>query len=236
MRIDFVTLFPEMVLPALRHSILKRAEQAGIVSFTATNPRDFATDAHRTVDGRPCGGGPGMVMRPDVVGRAMDSLGIQKGDRVILTDPNGDRFEQRHARNLASVERLVILCGHYEGIDDRIRQRFASDVFSLGDFVLTGGELPALVITDAVVRLLPGVLGDPASLEADSHSEGLLSYPQFTLPREWEGLEVPEVLLSGDHGAIARWRRRQALISTRRQRPDLFCRARLSKSDIDLLQ
>ncbi|HRI44177.1 MAG TPA: tRNA (guanosine(37)-N1)-methyltransferase TrmD [Fimbriimonadaceae bacterium] len=236
MRIDFVTLFPEMVLPALRHSILARAEQTGIVSFAATNPRDFATDAHRTVDGRPCGGGPGMVMRPDVVGRALESLDLMPGHRIVLTDPNGERFEQRHARDIASVDHLVILCGHYEGIDDRIRQRYASDVFSIGDFVLTGGEFPALLIADAVVRLLPGVLGDPDSLGADSHSDGLLSYPQFTLPREWEGFQVPAVLLSGDHGAIARWRRRHALISTRRQRPDLFCRARLSKSDVDLLQ
>lgn len=236
LRIDFVTLFPEMVLPAVRHSILARAEKAGHVVFAATNPRDFTTDPHRTVDGRPCGGGPGMVLRADIVGRAMESLELRADDRVVLTDPNGERFEQRHARDLAQCERMVLLCGHYEGIDDRIRQRYATDVFSLGDFVLTGGELPALVIADAVVRLLPGVLGDPASLEEDSHADGLLSYPQFTLPREWEGLEVPEVLLGGDHGAIARWRRREALLATRRLRPDLFARAPLSKADVDLLQ
>lgn len=236
MRIDFVTLFPEMVLPALRHSILARAEQAGLVTFAATNPRDFATDAHRTVDGRPCGGGPGMVLRADIVGRALESLALRPEDRVVLTDPNGVRFEQAHARVLARAPRLVLLCGHYEGIDDRIRQRFATDVFSLGDFVLTGGELPAMTIADAVVRLIPGVLGDPASLEADSHAEGLLSFPQFTLPREWEGLSVPEVLLSGDHGEIARWRRREALRATRLQRPDLFSKAPLTKADVDLLQ
>lgn len=233
---DFVTLFPEMVLPGLRHSMLRRAEEAGIVEFHAVDPRSFAKDAHRTVDGKPCGGGPGMVLRADLVGAAIDSV-LSADATVILMDPTGETFRQPLAHELSVAKHLIIVCGHYEGIDDRIRQHYQARTVSVGDFVLTGGELPAMLIADAVVRLLPGVLGDADSLAEDSHSrDGLLSYPQFTLPRDWNGLAVPEVLLSGDHGAVAKWRRQESLRTTRERRPDLLCRAKLSKTDLDLLQ
>jgi tRNA (guanine37-N1)-methyltransferase len=235
-RIDFVTLFPEMVLDALRHSIVGRAWEAGLVEFGASNPRDHAYDAHRSVDDRPYGGGPGMVLRPDVVGRAIDALGPGAGARLIVTEPAGRRFDQALARELAAAPRLVFVCGHYEGIDARVAARYGATAVSLGDFVLTGGELAALAITDAVVRLLPGALGAPESLEADSHAAGLFGCPQYTRPPEWEGLAVPPELLSGDHAAIARWRRREALLATRSARPDLFCLAPLRKGDLDLLQ
>lgn len=235
LRIGFVTLFPEMVLPAIRHSVLRRGEEAGLLAFEASNPRDFATDPHRTVDGKPCGGGPGMVLRPDLVQQAIDALRGSEAE-VVLTDPTGERFTQAIAENLSRSEQVIFVCGHYEGIDDRIRQRSVTRTLSVGDFVLTGGELPALLMADAIARLVPGVLGDEESPATDSHAYGgLLGYPQFTLPREWEGLSVPEVLLSGDHGAIEKWRRAQALASTRSRRPDLFAKATLTKKDLDLL-
>lgn len=235
LRIGFVTLFPEMVLPAIRHSVLRRGEEAGLLTFEASNPRDFATDPHRTVDGKPCGGGPGMVLRPDLVQQAIDALRGSEAE-VVLTDPTGERFTQAVAEDLSKREQVIFVCGHYEGIDDRVRQRSVTRTLSVGDFVLTGGELPALLMADAIARLVPGVLGDQESQATDSHAYGgLLGYPQFTLPREWEGLSVPEVLLSGDHGAIERWRRAQALAATRARRPDLFAKATLTKKDLDLL-
>lgn len=235
LRIGFVTLFPEMVLSAIRHGVLRRGEAAGCLSFESSNPRDFATDPHRTVDGKPCGGGPGMVLRPDLVQQAIDAIRGEDAE-VVLTDPTGERFTQSVAQELCQSTQVIFVCGHYEGIDDRIRQKSVTRCLSIGDFVLTGGELAALVIADATCRLVKGVLGDEASHTTDSHSfEGLLGYPQYTLPREWQGLEVPEVLLSGDHGAIERWRRAQALAVTRARRPDLFAQAKLHKKDLDLL-
>jgi tRNA (guanine37-N1)-methyltransferase len=235
MRISFATLFPDAVLAAVRHSMLQRAEQAGIVSFDAVNIRDFATDAHRSVDDTAYGGGPGMVMKADVVGGAVRSLD-PAGAKVILTDPSGKLFTQRDAALLSEEERLIFVCGHYEGIDDRVAERFGMLRYSIGDFVLTGGELPAAVMADAIVRLLPGVLGSPESLQEDAFEDGLLSYPQYTRPQEWDGVAIPDVLLSGDHGAIAKWRRLQRIELTRRNRPDLFARAPLSKDDLKLLQ
>lgn len=235
LRIDFVTLFPEQVLPGLRHSILDRAEKAGRVAFSAVNPRDFATDNHRTVDDSPYGGGPGMVMKPEPLRAALYSLHLKPEDVVIATEPTGKRFTQKDARSLSAAPRLVFLCGHYEGIDHRITERYATHSFSIGDFVLTGGELAAMVMADAVVRLLPGVLGAEESLLIDSHGDGLLSAPQFTRPESFEGLEVPSVLRSGDHKAIERWRRRASLRLTRELRPDLFCSSPIAKSDLDLL-
>jgi tRNA (guanine37-N1)-methyltransferase len=215
--------------------MLQRAEQAGIVSFDAVNIRDFAKDAHRTVDDTAFGGGPGMVMKPDVVGDAVNSL-EPAGAKVILTDPSGKLFTQRDAAVLSEEGRLIFVCGHYEGIDDRVAERFGMLRYSIGNFVLTGGELPAAVMADAIVRLLPGVLGSPESLQEDAFEDGLLSYPQYTRPQEWEGVAIPEVLLSGDHGAIAKWRRLQRIKLTRQNRPDLFARAPLSKEDLKLLQ
>lgn len=225
-----------MVSEAVRPSILGRAQAAGFVTFGASNPRDFATDRHRTVDDTPYGGGPGMVMRVDVVAQAVRSLSPTPESRIILTDPRGDRFDQRHAADLAQAQHIIFICGHYEGVDERVREHLATDCFTIGDYVLTGGELPALVMSDAVVRLIPGVLGDPASHQDDSHSnDGLLGFPLYTRPAVWEGHSVPEILTRGDHQAIARWRRQRQLEETRRRRPDLFARADLKPGDLDML-
>lgn len=236
LRVEFVSLFPDMVLSAARHSILQRAETSGLVRFGATNPRDFTTDNHRTVDDDPFGGGPGMVMIGRPILDALDSLKLREDAAVVFTDPTAKRFTQNDASELSKLEEVAFVCGHYEGIDDRVRQLRATHSFSIGDFVLTGGELPALVMADAIVRLLPGALGCAQSLEADSHAEGLLSAPQYTRPAELEGVFVPDVLRSGDHRAVERWRRGLALRLTRQHRPDLFCRARLNRQDLDLLQ
>lgn len=235
LRIDFVTLFPEQVLGMLDHSIIHRAIEAGKLQLHAVNPRDFTEDKHRTVDDHPYGGGPGMLLKVEPVARAVDSLELPSEAAVVFTDPTGSLFTQFTARELAQRSRLVLVCGHYEGIDDRARQIYATHTVSLGDFVLTGGELPAMVIADAVSRLIPGVLGDPASLEADSHHDGLLTAPQFTRPVEFRGQTVPEALQTGNHGEIAKWKRRNSLHITRERRPDLFAKARLSKDDLNLL-
>lgn len=234
LRVQFVTLFPDMVLQAVGHSMLRRASDAGRVSFETADPRAFTRDKHRTVDDKPFAGGPGMLLKPEPVAQAIESLGVE-GAAIVFTEPTGTRFEQRHARELSQQPRVMFVCGHYEGIDERVRAHYATHAFSLGDFVLTGGELPALVMADAIVRLVPGVLGSEESLAIDSHADGLLSAPQFTRPEVWRDLEVPGVLLSGDHQAVARWKRQRALRLTRDVRPDLFCRATLEKADLDLL-
>ncbi|HEY3782575.1 MAG TPA: tRNA (guanosine(37)-N1)-methyltransferase TrmD [Fimbriimonadaceae bacterium] len=235
LRIDFVTLFPDMVLNAARHSMLLRAEQDGIVEFAATDPRTFTTDNHRTVDDKPYGGGPGMLMIPEPLFAALNKLQLEKGTAVVVPDPTGQVYNQNHAQELSQKKRVVFLCGHYEGIDERVIEKFATHRFSMGDYVLTGGELPALTIADSVVRLLPGVLGCEGSLGIDSHSDGLLSAPQYTRPESYAELAVPEVLKSGNHGAIETWKRKKALMLTRENRPDLFCRARLERKDLELL-
>lgn len=235
MKVKFVSLFPEMVLGAARHSILQRAEEAGLVAFHAVNPRDFATDLHRTVDDHPFGGDPGMVLRCQEMDLALRSLDLHKGDPVVFFEPWGTRFEQSHAREFSRASSLTLVCGRYEGIDHRMHEKWATHVLSLGDFVLTGGELPALIVADAVTRLIPGVLGSGESLEADSHADGLLSYPQYTRPQNFEGMEVPEVLTSGNHGAIQKWRREQQIKFTRKHRPDLFAKAPLDPADLELL-
>ncbi|MBL8060589.1 MAG: tRNA (guanosine(37)-N1)-methyltransferase TrmD [Chthonomonas sp.] len=232
--IDFITLFPEMVLPAARHSMLARAEASGRVKFGAANPRNFSTDAHHTVDDSPFGGGPGMVMRPDVVSQAIDSV-LEEGGKVLIMEPWGVPFSQPIARDLSKEKQLVLVCGHYEGIDARVQEKYGAMPISVGDYVLTGGEIPALIIADAVTRLLQGVLGDPESLNADSHADGLLSYPQYTRPWDWEGLTPPEVLRSGNHAAIAKWRRQMSLKMTQQLRPDLLEKADLDQRDRDLL-
>jgi tRNA (guanine37-N1)-methyltransferase len=237
MRIDFVTLFPEQVLEAVRHSILQRAEGAGLVEFHAVSPRDFTRDKHRTVDDSPFGGGPGMVMMAEPIHKALLSLGLTPGGAtVLMPDPTGFLFNQDRVRSLASLDRIAFVCGHYEGIDDRLREHWRATPLSLGDFVLTGGELPAAVMADAICRHVPGVLGAPKSLEIDSFEDGLLSAPQFTRPEVWEGRTVPEVLRSGDHGAVDSFRRGQGLRLTRERRPDLFARAKLEKRDLGHLE
>ena len=243
-RVDFVTLFPEMVRSALAHSILGRASEAGLVRFRTANPRDFCHDRHLKVDDRPFGGEPGMLIRAEPVARAVEWLARDCGETstvhdpqsaIILTAPTGRVFDQGAARELARYERVVFLCGHYEGIDHRVEEALCTHVLSIGDYVLTNGEMPALVMADAVVRLLPGVLGNQGSLEADSFSDGLLGAPNYTRPSVWRGREVPAELRSGDHRSIARWRRRMALRLTRDVRPDLLARAKLEKGDLDLL-
>lgn len=224
-----------MMLSAVGHSMLKRASEAGHVEFGATNPRDFTHDSHRTVDDKPIGGGPGMLMLAEPLAEALDSLNLGPEDAVVFPEPTGTTFSQTAAKGLAGFARVVFVCGHYEGIDERILQLYATHRYSIGDYVLTGGELPALVMADAVTRLVPGVLGCGDSLAIDSHEGGLLSAPQYARPQSFRGLEVPEILYSGDHPKIEKWKRRIALETTRQNRPDLFCRARLEKGDADML-
>jgi tRNA (guanine37-N1)-methyltransferase len=237
MRIDVVTLFPEMVLQAVAHSMVKRAQEAGALEIGVRDPREFTSDRHRTVDDEPYGGGAGMVMKVEPVAAAVEACEQAAGEEahVVLTEPQGRRLTQADVHRLASEPYLIILCGHYEGIDQRIAEHVADECLSIGDFVLTGGELPALVIIDAVARLQAGVLGSESSLTQDSFEGGLLGYPQYTRPEEYRGWRVPEVLLSGHHGAISRWRRAQQLLRTRSERPDLFARAPITESDVALL-
>lgn len=238
-QIDFVTLFPEMIQEALGHSIMFRAERAGIVTFRTANPRDFALDNHRSVDDRPFGGGPGMVMMAQPIADALASIGADpshrtQGTAVVLTDPGGRLFRQQSAREFSKLERVVFVCGHYEGVDERVRTQLCTHAFTIGDFVLTGGELPSLAMADAIVRLLPGAIGDPRSHEDDSHEGGLLGHPLYTKPEEFMGEAVPEVLRGGHHAEIEKWRRRESLARTRQNRPDLFATADLSSGDLDL--
>ncbi len=235
MRIDLLTLFPEFFLSPLSQSMLRRAQVLGRVRFRVLNLRDFATDRHKVTDDRPFGGGPGMVMKPEPLVAAIRRVRQEDGEtRVILLSPAGRLFDQQTARELAHLPSLLLVCGHYEGVDERVR-RFIDAEISIGDYVLTGGEIPALVVTDAVTRLLPGVLGGEGAAEEESFQTGLLEYPHYTRPRDFEGLSVPEVLLCGDHARIARWRRREALRRTLALRPDLLARASLSPEDQEFL-
>ncbi len=224
MRIDVLTLFPEAVAPFLAASIIGRAQRSGLVSIVCTNIRDFATDRHRSVDDRPFGGGPGMVMMCPPLFDAVEK--VERDDPTpaerILLSPQGEPLTQEMARELAGVPRLLMICGHYEGFDERIRLGLRPREVSIGDFVLSGGEAAALVLVDAVVRLLPGALGDEESVEHESFSEGLLEYPQYTQPRVFRDMAAPEILLSGDHARIERWRREQARQRTQERRPDLW--------------
>ena len=221
MRIDVVTLFPAMFAGPLDESIIKRAREAGRLDLAIHNLRDYAHDRHKTVDDRPFGGGPGMLLKPEPIFEAVESL-VRDGTRVILLSPSGRPFNQAIAGELAGLEHLLLVSGHYEGFDERIREELADDELSIGDYVLTNGALPVMVIIDAVTRLLPGVLGDDESARDDSFSHGLLEYPQYTRPAEFRGMKVPDVLLSGNHAQIARWRAEQARLRTRERRPDLL--------------
>ena len=224
MRIDILTLFPEMFESPLNYSILKRAQQAGVVDIVLTNIRDFATDNYKKVDDKPYGGGPGMVMMPTPAFDSfehVEKLAPEKG-RVILLTPQGQKFNQAKAVELSKEKRLILISGRYEGFDERIRIGLDAEQISVGDYVLSGGELAAMIIVDAVVRLLTGVLGDENSPKDDSFSAGLLEYPQYTRPEVFRGMKVPDILLSGDHAKIAQWRRQQALERTKKSRPDLL--------------
>jgi tRNA (guanine37-N1)-methyltransferase len=220
-RIDILTLFPAMFAGPFGESIVARAVAAGRVEIRIHNLRDWAHDRHRTVDDAPYGGGPGMVLKPEPLCEAIEALRGDDGYVILLT-PQGEVFRQPTAVELAAHPRLLLVCGHYEGVDERVREHAVDRELSIGDYVLSGGEIPAMVVVDAVVRLLPGVLGSPESTREESHAQGLLEYPQYTRPAEFRGLEVPEILRSGDHGKIAKWRRQRAIERTRALRPDLY--------------
>ncbi len=242
MRFDVVTIFPEMFEAVTRHGITRRALEEGGFDFRAWNPRDFVSDPHRTVDDRPYGGGPGMVMLPGPLEDCIDcavarqvAAGVER-PQVVLLSPQGERFTDAVARELAQSPGLVLLAGRYEGVDERLIGRKVDREISIGDYVTSGGELPAMVVMDAIVRLLPGSLNDAGSASQDSFSDGLLDWPHYTRPEEWKGERVPEVLLSGNHAAIAKWRRKQSLARTQARRPDLLEGRTLSKEDAKLLE
>ena len=223
MRIDIVTLFPEMFSDTLRASLLGKAQEKGILEIDFVNPRDFAEDVHRTVDDSPYGGGPGMVMKCEPVFAAVESLREKNSlKRVIALSPRGRQLTQEVVKELASADDLVLVCGRYEGFDERISEGLCTDEISIGDYVLSGGEFPAMVIIDAVSRMLPGVIGDFESVETDSFYDGILGAPQYTRPPEFRGVEVPQVLRDGNHAHIERYRRKEALRVTRKRRPELL--------------
>jgi len=225
MRIDILSLFPEMFVSPLNESIMKRAREQGLVNIVVHDIRDYTHDKHHTADDSPYGGGPGMVLKPEPVFEAAEAIQRQLGVSdapVILLTPQGRLFSQAVAQELACRPYLMLICGHYEGLDERVCEHLATDQISIGDYVLSGGELPAMVVADAVVRLIPGVLGSEDSAGNDSYSDGLLEYPQYTRPPSYRDWSVPSVLLSGNHGEVAQWRRRQAIIRTAKRRPDLL--------------
>jgi tRNA (guanine37-N1)-methyltransferase len=220
-KIDVLTLFPAMFAGPLDESIIKRARDAGLLDLKIHHLRDWTHDRHKTVDDRPFGGGPGMLLKVEPIFEAVESL-KRAETKVILLSPSGRKFDQRIAREIATQKDLLFVTGHYEGFDERIRESLADDELSIGDYVLTNGALPAMVVIDAVTRLLPGVLGDDESSHDESFSAGLLEYPQYTRPAEFRGMKIPDVLLSGNHAEIEKWRRGQAELKTKKQRPDLL--------------
>lgn len=236
MKIDYLTLFPEMFDDVLNHSILKRAQDKNIIEVNTVNFRDYAENKHNQVDDYPYGGGQGMVLKPEPVFNAMKDLKHTDKTRVILMCPQGRPFSQAIAEELSEAEHIIFICGHYEGYDERIRENLVTDEISMGDYVLTGGELPAMTMTDAIVRLIPGVLGNEQSHQDDSFSDGLLEFPQYTRPREYKGMTVPDVLLSGNHANIEKWRHEQKLIRTLHKRPDLLEKYQLSDKDKEFLE
>lgn len=239
LRIHVVTIFPRMVEAPLAEGIVRRAVDKGLLEIALHDLRDFTEDRHRSVDDAPFGGGPGMVMKPAPFFLALDRIlpgGVGPQDAVVLLSPRGRRFDQAAAARLSRLERLVLLCGRYEGIDERVAEGLATEEVSLGDFVLTGGEVAALAIIEATVRLLPGALGDEESAQADSFSDGILDFPHYTRPAVYRDRRVPDALLSGDHGRVRRYRRKEALRATQKRRPDLLGAVRLSGEDEVLLR
>jgi tRNA (guanine37-N1)-methyltransferase len=235
MHFDIFTLFPDMFQGPFSESILKRAQERGLLSISLHNIRESTSDRHHVVDDYPYGGGAGMVMKPEPIFTAVES--VHQDGPIILLSPQGRLFNQHIARTLAQAARVTLICGHYEGIDERVHEHLMTDELSIGDYVLTGGELAAMIVVDATSRLLPGVLGGEESTVEESHSAGLLEYPHYTRPPEFRGLHVPDVLLSGNHAEIARWRRKEAIKRTRARRPDLFEKLDLSsKADLKLLR
>jgi tRNA (guanine37-N1)-methyltransferase len=238
MKIDIVTIFPRMVEAGLAEGVVGRARAAGVLDIVVHNLRDFTTDRHHVVDDVPFGGGPGLVMKPEPFFAALAAIRAARGapDAVVLLSPAGERFTQAGARRLSALRHLVLLCGRYEGIDERVREALATEELSIGDYVLSGGEVPALAVVDAAARLVPGVVGDEQSVEADSFTRGLLDYPHYTRPAECEGRAVPDVLLSGHHAEIRRWRREAALQRTQERRPDLLAAADLDADEREWLK
>jgi len=238
MQFDIVTIFPAMVEAAVGEGVLGRAIAAGAIDVRVRDLRDYTADRHRVVDDVPYGGGPGMVLKPEPLFRAVEAIETERGrlDSVILTSPQGRPFDQREAERLSRLEHVVILCGRYEGVDERVREGVATEELSIGDYVLSGGEFAALVIVDAVARLCPGVVGDDRSVAADSFARGLLDYPHYTRPAEFRSRSVPPVLVSGHHAEIARWRKREALRRTLERRPDLLERADLDAEELEILR
>ena len=235
MRIDILTLFPTVFESPFAHGVVGRAVARGLLTVAPLDIRLFATDKHHSVDDYPYGGGAGMVMMPGPIFDAVASLDLPEGTPVVLMTPQGRPFSQQAAYELAAHKRLVLLCGHYEGVDERVRAHLATDEISIGDYVLSGGEIPAMVVTDAVTRLLPGAMDEESGRE-ESHAAGLLEYPQYTRPATYQGLDAPPILLSGNHGAVAAWRREQALRRTFERRPDLLERAALTEKERALIR
>ncbi|TCS79211.1 tRNA (guanosine(37)-N1)-methyltransferase TrmD [Tepidibacillus fermentans] len=236
MKIDILTLFPEMFTGVLQSSILKKAQDKEVVTISTINFRDYSTNKHKTVDDYPYGGGHGMVLKPEPIFSAVEAIPHYEQARIIMLTPQGEKFSQKKAEELSKEKHLIFLCGHYEGFDERIREHLATDELSIGDYVLTGGELAAMVIIDSVTRLLPGVLGNEGSVETDSFSLGLLEYPQYTRPEEYRGWRVPDILLSGHHQNIEKWRKKESLKRTLLRRPDLLAEATLDQTDRELLK
>jgi len=239
MRVDVLTIFPEAIQCGVDYSIVKRAQDKGLLSVLVHDIREFTTDKHRSTDDAPYGGGAGMVMTPEPIFKAAEHVKTEywtEQSRIILTSPQGEVFTQAKAEELAACPHLVFICGHYEGVDERVREHLVTEELSVGDYVLTGGELPALVILDSVTRLLPGVLGAEQSALDESFSDGLLEYPQYTRPADFRGWTIPEILLSGHHAEIAKWRRHQSLRRTLESRPDLLETADLSDADRRFLE
>jgi tRNA (guanine37-N1)-methyltransferase len=239
MLIDILTLFPEMFQGPFNAGLFQRAVDRGLITVNLHDIRDYTHDRHRTADDYPYGGGAGMVLKPEPIFEAVEHLILEQEDEaspVVLLTPQGRPFSQQVARELSRHPRLILICGRYEGVDERVREHLVTDEISIGDYVLGGGELPAMVVVDAVARLLPGVLGSEESTEHDSHAAGLLEHPQYTRPPEYRGWSVPEVLLSGNHGRIAEWRREQSVLRTLRRRPDLIEQARLAPTEERLIE
>jgi tRNA (guanine37-N1)-methyltransferase len=237
MQFDVLTLFPEVFDPYIHTSIMQRAMDNSIISIRLHHLRDWAQDRHHTTDDTPFGGGGGMVMKPEPIFAAVESImGNDATYPIILLTPQGQQLSHSLALQISRQDHALIICGRYEGVDERVRKHLATMEISIGDYVLSGGELPALILMEAVTRLLPGALGDPTGASDDSFANGLLEYPQYTRPAEYRGWTVPEILLSGDHQAIARWRRRQSLLSTLQRRPDLLLQASLDQPDLQFLK
>ncbi|MBI4476610.1 MAG: tRNA (guanosine(37)-N1)-methyltransferase TrmD [Acidobacteria bacterium] len=238
MKVDIITIFPRLVDAGFGEGIVRRAVERGLVDARVWDLREFTDDRHRSVDDVAFGGGPGMVLKPAPIFGAVERIRRERGDppAIILTSPQGRRFTQPEAERLSRLSHLVFICGRYEGVDERVREHLATEELSIGDYVLTGGELAALVVCDAVIRLLPGAVGDERSVEADSFARGLLDYGQYTRPADFRGLKVPEVLLSGHHGAIRQWRRREAIRRTLERRPELLGSASLDAEEQELLR